>query len=211
MWFLVGVVVTAFGIAFITKASLGTTPITSLSYVASFRFPPSIGAFTFVLNFLFIVLQAVLLRRRFPPIQWLQLLVNVIFSGFIDISLWALGWMNPEAMWLQLLVVVIGCTILAFGIALQVSPGVLVVPGEGAVKAIAIVTKVRFGTVKVIFDWTLITIAAICSFAFFGELRGIGLGTVITALLVGSIANIYFRRLFWLGTLNPPPPPRLDE
>lgn len=210
MWFLVGVVVTAFGIAFITKASLGTTPITSLSYVASFRFPPSIGAFTFVLNFLFIVLQAVLLRRRFPPIQWLQLLVNVIFSGFIDISLWALGWMNPEAMWLQLLVVVIGCTILAFGIALQVSPGVLVVPGEGAVKAIAIVTKVRFGTVKVIFDWTLITIAAICSFAFFGELRGIGLGTVITALLVGSIANVYFRRLFWLGTLNPPPP-RLDE
>lgn len=210
MWFLIGVVVTAFGIAFITKASLGTTPITSLSYVASFRFPPSIGAFTFVLNFLFIVLQAVLLRRRFPPIQWLQLLVNVIFSGFIDISLWALGWMNHEAMWLQLLVVVIGCTILAFGIALQVSPGVLVVPGEGAVKAIAIVTKVRFGTVKVIFDWTLITIAAICSFAFFGELRGIGLGTVITALLVGSIANIYFRRLFWLGTLNPPPP-RLDE
>nr|WP_182354405.1 DUF6198 family protein [Flaviflexus huanghaiensis] len=205
MWFLIGVVITAFGIAFITKAALGTTPITSLPYVMSFRFAPSIGVFTFILNFLFIVLQAVLLRREFALIQWLQLLVNVVFSAAIDISMWALGWMNPQDLWLQLIVIVIGCAILAFGIAVQVAPGVLAVPGEGAVRAIAIVSRIRFGTIKVAFDWTLIAIATICSFAFFQELRGVGLGTILSAFLVGVFVNVYFTRLTWLGKLNPPP------
>ena len=37
--FTAGVVINSFGIAFITKAALGTSPISSLPYVLSLRFP----------------------------------------------------------------------------------------------------------------------------------------------------------------------------
>lgn len=203
-WFITGVVITAFGIAVITKAMLGTTPITSLPYVFSFQFIPTIGVFTFILNVLFILGQAILLRRDFHAYQWLQGLVNIVFAAFIDISMWSLTWLEPDILWSQLAVIVIGCGILAFGIAVQVAPGILTVPGEGLVKAIAIVSNARFGTVKVIFDWTLIGLSLIFSLIFFGELRGVGLGTVVSALLVGIIVNVYYTRFFWLSTLNPP-------
>lgn len=41
LWFVFGVVLNSFGIAFITKAALGTSPISSLPYVLSFAFPLS--------------------------------------------------------------------------------------------------------------------------------------------------------------------------
>ena len=67
----------------------------------------------------------------------------------------------------------IGCIILAFGIVVEVSPNVLMVPGEGVVHALSIVTKMKLGTTKIIFDVTLIAIATVLSFVFFGGLCGI--------------------------------------
>lgn len=69
----------------------------------------------------------------------------------------------------------------------------MVVPGEGVVRAIAKVSGVRVGTVKAVFDITLIIIAAVLSLIFFHGLRGVGIGTVISAVLVGPIINIVNR------------------
>ena len=60
-WFLAGLVANSFGIALITKAALGTSPISSLPYVLSFRFPFTLGQFSFALNipYLFVLHVAV--------------------------------------------------------------------------------------------------------------------------------------------------------
>lgn len=55
--FLVSLFVNAFGIAFITKALLGTSPITSVTYVLSMFTPYTIGQWTIMLNLLFVVLE----------------------------------------------------------------------------------------------------------------------------------------------------------
>ena len=44
-YFLLGVILNSFGVALITKAALGTSPISSLPYVLSFRFPLTLGGF----------------------------------------------------------------------------------------------------------------------------------------------------------------------
>ena len=67
-WFVAGVLLNSFGVALITKAALGTSPISSLPYVLSFRFPVTLGQFTFVMNMVFIVGQLLLLRRNFRPV-----------------------------------------------------------------------------------------------------------------------------------------------
>ena len=53
----------------------------------------------------------------------------------------------------------------------------------------------RFGSVKIAFDVALVAISTAMSLVFFGELRGIGIGTLATALLVGRFCNLCNRRV----------------
>lgn len=195
LWFIVGVLVNSFGIALITKAALGTSPISSVAYVLSLALPLTIGQFTFIMNMVFIALQPVLLRREYRPIQVLQIAVNVVFSAFLDVSMGMLSWLDPTTLPAQLAALLVGCAILGVGVAVEVAPDVLMVPGEGLVRAIYIVVSrrfgsARFGTIKNLFDISLMLIAVVLSLAFFGYLNGIGVGTVIAALLVGRIVNL---------------------
>ena len=193
--FAAGVVINSFGIAFITKAALGTSPISSLPYVLSPAFPLSLGGFSFIMNMLFIAAQFVLLCGVIKPVQLLQIPVNLVFSAAIDLSMSLLGWLEPSGLIARCASLLAGCVILAFGVALEVAPDVLLVPGEGIVRAIACRTRARFGSVKVAFDVTLVLISLALSLLFFHRLNGLGLGTVISALLVGRFVNLYNSRL----------------
>lgn len=194
-WFIAGIIVNSFGIAFITKASLGTSPISSVPYVLSFQIPFSFGQVSFLVNMLFILGQIILLKSKFKPVQFLQIAVNVLFSACIDWSMAFLSWMNPDSPVTCFLSLLTGCVILALGISIEVAPQVLYVPGEGIVNAIASVSRKKFSTVKVCFDVTLIATAAILSLLFFSRLRGLGIGTLISALLVGKITGFFHKRL----------------
>ena len=195
LFFLIGILINAFGVALITKAALGTSPISSVPYVLSLRFTPTLGAFTFVINLIFIILQPVLLRRDYQPIQLLQIVVNIVFSWFIDVSMNLLGWLEPQTIAVELIVLLLGCAVLGFGISVEVAPDVLLVPGEGLVGALTAASGRRFGSVKVAFDVTLVLISLALSLLFFHRLNGLGLGTVISALLVGRFVNLYNSRL----------------
>lgn len=205
LWFTLGVIVTAFGIVLVTKGALGTTPITSVVYVLSMRFTPTVGMFTFIMNALFVAAQAILLRNDFEKYQWFQLGVAVLFSGVIDVGFFILQWYQPQNLALQLATVVVGSAVLGFGITIQIQPNVLVVPGEGITRALSIVTKIRFGTMKIILDTTLVTVGIILSFIFFGTLRGIGLGTLLAAILVGLFVNFYRKHFTWLSKIPSEP------
>ena len=190
LWFVLGVLVNSFGVALITQAALGTSPISSIPYVLSLRFPITLGEFTFILNLVYILGQIVLLRRAFQPIQLLQIAVNVIFSAFIDVSMNLLSWLQPDHIVVKLIALILGCAILGVGISIEVAPDVLVVPGEGIVRAMTQVSGKRFGSVKVVFDVTLVAIALGLSFLFFHGINGLGLGTVVSALIVGRFVNL---------------------
>ena len=193
--FTAGLLVNSFGVALITKAALGTSPISSVPYVLDLELPLSFGETTFAMNLLFIIAQVALLRRDFKPIQLLQVAVNLLFSTLIDVSMAALSWLNPTELPLQLASLALGCAILGFGVSVEVAPNVIVVPGEGIVRAIASVTEKPFGTVKMCFDCTLVIVACVLSFAFFGYLNGLGVGTIISALAVGRLCNLFNRHV----------------
>ena len=61
--FLVGLFINSFGVSFVTKASLGTSPISSIPYVLSLNFPLTLGNFTIIFSILLILLQIVILRK----------------------------------------------------------------------------------------------------------------------------------------------------
>jgi uncharacterized membrane protein YczE len=193
--FVAGILINSFGIAFITKAALGTSPISSVPYVLSLGFPLTLGEFSFIMNMIFIFLEIILLRRNFQLFQLLQIVVNVIFSYFIDFSMEILEGLQPSNYVIQIICLLIGCMILAIGISIEVSANVLMVPGEGLVKAISTVTHKEFGTIKVMFDVTLMVISLVLSLIFFRELQGIREGTIISALLVGQFVKLCYRKI----------------
>ena len=202
-FFFLGLVINSFGIAFITKSALGTSPISSVPYVCSlFQTNISFGAFSFIINMIFILLQILLLKKDFHPIQFLQIPVNILFSVFIDVGMAALGWLDPISIPARIVSLLLGCAILALGISIEVAPDVIVVPGEGLVRAIAQVGKKDFGKVKVCFDVTLMLIAVCLSFLFFHSLQGLGLGTIISAVLVGRIVSVISGRFPLIGRIR---------
>ena len=203
-YFFLGIIINSFGIAFITKSNLGTSQISSIPYIFSLEYTNfSFGLTTFIFNIIFILIEIALLRRDFEPIQFLQIVANIIFSFFIDVSMNLLSAFEPETIIVKLISLFIGCFILAIGTSIEVAPNVIVVPGEGVVRALALAIaikkpKVKFGTIKIYFDVTLIIIACILSFIFFGELNGIGLGTIVSALIVGRFINLVNRHFKFL-------------
>ena len=70
--FLAGVILCATGIAFITRAGLGTSPVSGLPFVLSLVTPVSMGFFTFLFNMIFLICEAIL-RKRFSIEQALQI------------------------------------------------------------------------------------------------------------------------------------------
>ncbi len=195
-WFAAGILINSFGIVLITKGALGTSQISSIPYVLSLQVPSiSFGMFSFIMNMVYIVLQALLLRKQFKPFQLLQIVVNVVFSASIDVFMAMLSFYAPQQLFTRVLSAIAGCIVLAFGISVEVAPDLIMVPGEGIVAAISKVSGRRFGSVKVAFDVTLILIAAALSWVFFGDLVGVGVGTLLSAVSVGQFVNLINRHV----------------
>lgn len=191
--FVASLFINAFGIAFITKALLGTSPITSVTYVLSLFTPFTMGIWTILLNLLFVVLEPFLMTRRELRedlrMYLLQIPIAFCFGLFIDFSMFMLFWLEPSAYVMKVTVLLIGCVILALGIALEVKANAAMMAGEYFVKTITRRFHGEFGYVKLGFDITLLTIACILSLVFLSDIQGVREGTVVSALLVGPIVH----------------------
>lgn len=187
---LVGLSIMAFGVAFSIKASLGTSPISSVPYVVSLFTPLTVGTATITMHCVFILLQILILRKNYHPIQLMQLPVAFFFGYLTDFGVWVVQGIQCNTYWQQWIVCLIGILLVAVGVSFEVKAGVVVLAGEGVVLAICqVFSKVKFGYMKVGFDVTLVIIACILSFVFTGRLQGVREGTVAAALLVGLIAK----------------------
>lgn len=65
-----------------TKASLGTSPISSIPYILSLNFPLTLGNFTIIFSVFLILLQILILRKNFKLENILQIPVSISFLFF---------------------------------------------------------------------------------------------------------------------------------
>ena len=64
-------------------------------------------------------------------------------------------------------------------------------PGDGAVVAIAEVLHRDFGQIKPFFDLTIVSMGVILALWFLGHLEGVREGTIFAAIVVGFIIQFY--------------------
>lgn len=197
--FICGLFFVALGISCIIKSMLGTAPISSAPYILSLRYPVSLGVFTFIVNMVFLFVQIMILRRQFQYIQLLQIPMTGIFGCFIDLTMFLLSTVTPEVYISRFVIMLLGICSMALGIALEMIGNVVILPGEGIVNAIATHWHFDFGNTKTCFDTSIILFAGFLSWIYFGEIRGIREGTLISALLTGSIVRFLIKQLSYVG------------
>lgn len=197
--FVVGLFIMSVGVAFSITSTLGTTPISSISYALTLITNINIGITTFVFNAALILLQFLILRSKFHKKRLLQLINCVLFGYFTDLSLYLVSFIPFEPTILYyVLYLALSIFLIAFGIFVYMPANIAPLPGEGCVEAIAIVTDWRFSTIKIGFDATMVTIALImCGLWYTNVFGAVYIGTLISAFMVGftlrQINNIYAR------------------
>lgn len=189
LFFLAGLLINSFGVSFITKAALGTSPISSVPYTLSLGFSPTLGMFTLYMSIVLILIQMILLRKDFPRQYLLQIPVSFLFSWFIDMTMELLGFLSPAAYPAKVICLLLGCAILGFGVFMEMAAGVVMLPGECFVNAISRTFHTDFGRTKVAFDTSITVAAAIIGIVLYRELAGVREGTIVAAVLVGMIAR----------------------
>ena len=187
---IVGVSIMSLGISLSIKATLGTSPISCVPTVLSLAFPLTVGEFTILFNVLLVLFQ-ILLLRKITVSQIAQMLVCILFGYMTDFNLWLLGFLNPADYISQWILCIISCFVLAFGLTIEVKSDITMLPGDGAVVAIAEVSNKDFGQVKPFFDLTIVSIGVILALCFLGHLEGVREGTIFAAIVVGLIIQFY--------------------
>lgn len=194
--FVISLFISALGVAFTKHGELGVSPISSVANVMSIKLDFfSLGIWLIIWNCVLILGQILILRKKFKPIQLLQIPLSFLFGYFTDFGLWLVGFIPAESYIMRLVMVFIGIVILGFGVSLSVSANVIMNSGEAFVKAISDTTNKNFGNVKIAFDVSCVVLALILSLLFFDfTIVGTREGTIISALCTGLVVKL-FRKL----------------
>lgn len=197
--FVVGLFVMSFGVAFSIVSTLGTTPISSISYSLVLITNINIGITTFIFNAALILVQFLILRSKFRKKRLLQLINCVVFSYFNALALFLVSQIPFDGSVLMMIIfLILGIFFTAFGIFIYMPANIAPLPGEGCVEAIAIVTDWRFSTIKIAFDATMVVISLVmCGLWYTNIFGAVNIGTIISAFMVGftlrQINNLYAR------------------
>ena len=191
--FIISLFFSGVGVAFTKKGELGVSPISSVANVLSYKFEFfTMGNWLIVWNCVLILGQILILRKKFKPIQLLQIPLSFLFGYFTDFGMWCASFINVGSYFMQLAMVVSGIVILGFGISLAVTANVIMNSGEAFVKALADSAKKDFGNVKIAFDISNVILAVVLSLIFFDfKIVGAREGTVIAAVFTGMVVKLF--------------------
>ncbi|MDE5595459.1 MAG: hypothetical protein K2I89_07800 [Muribaculaceae bacterium] len=197
------------GVALCVRSNLGSGVISALpmsfTLAGEAGLVPgwTIGGYTYVMNAILVAAQVLVLRRKFEPIQLFQLLVGFVFGTLLDINMWITSFLSYEAFYSQIIAQLAGATILGCAITVEIRCGSVTMPGEGIQVAIARVTGKPFPIVKIIVDTTLVTLAVISGFVFFGAWPWtvVGVGTLFAMFYVGYVVKLVNPHLGWFDRL----------
>lgn len=196
--YIFGLFLITLGVAFSIKSGLGSTPVASIPYALSLILNMDLGLTTFMFQVFLVILQLMLLRRKFKAKHFFQVIVSVIFGFLTSFSMALIGFVPPaNNLIVALAMSAVSIVLIALGIFFYVPTNIVPISVEGATQTLAIVLNKPFPRMKVYFDVTVVLSSLILSLLFLGNFGSVGIGTVLGALFIGStvklIHKIYYK------------------
>lgn len=185
----------AFGVALSVNSNLGVSPVNSLPYVISQIIHVRMGTCVTAIFCFYILLQILILRRDFRPINLLQIVFSTIFGYFVDFAKALVGDFAIPTYLGQLTMLLASIVLIALGVLLYMEVQLVPMPMEGLSSTVAKKLGKPFPTMKTVVDCLVVLIGVVLSFVFLGRLEGIREGTVITAAVVGKLIAVFRKPL----------------
>ncbi|MBQ7929885.1 MAG: hypothetical protein IJ334_02565 [Clostridia bacterium] len=191
--YLLGIVILALGTALMEKAAFGMSMVVSPAYILHVKISEFLPFFTFGMAeytfqaFLLVILCIV--KRKFRMIFLFSFVTAVIYGFTLDgIMLLCSGLPADGIVW-RILWYILGMVICSMGVALLFHTYIAPEAYELFVKVIAVDHGWEISRVKTVYDCVSCAVSVILSFVFFGfgTFVGVNWGTVVCALINGSI------------------------
>lgn len=204
--YLIGLYIMALGMSMLIASGLGTSPVSTWTYVMSLNTSLSVGTWTFILSIILIIGQCFLLRKDGLLREWyniaLQLPFALLFGAFIDFNLAIVSYIPLPYYWTKLILLILGVVVQSYGIMLEVKSNVTMTSAEAFVNYASYRFNCQFGKLKVWFDISLVMLAIMFSIFFSiiydspvisQLLEVVREGTLIAALSTGLCVAYYSR------------------
>lgn len=200
---LLGLFVLAQGIALTILANLGTDAITSPALVAHLLLGTqpggagygwcTVGNMLICVHVTLVLMQILLLRSKYSPIQLLQIVNALLLGAMLDACLSYTVLLPVPNYAAALGYTLAGCGVSAFGIFTFVKANLVPLSAEGLCLAISRTFNWRFSRVKVGVDCSMLGIAVAASLLLLGTLAGVREGSLICAVSTGFVIGLLFR------------------
>lgn len=194
-----GICLIGFGIAIMTRASLGCSPIAAIPY-SLFNLLPQVsyGQWVIIFNLSLIALEWFILKKQTSHgILASQAALTLLLGCYVDIFM-NLAIDVAPSQYSSRLMVVAGCSLsISLGTAMCIAAHLATTPADGLTSAIAKNRGRRKARVNLFADLAMAMIAlGICVQAFHAPVA-VREGTVIAAILIGFLVKMFIRT--WAG------------
>ena len=184
------VLINSFGVVLMLYSGAGISAISSVPYAFSRVLPQlSLGTWTYIFQGA-LILSLMIMRKRFVLSYLFSFAVGFVFSELLDVHEL---WINilPTALAWRIIYFLLSYVILCFGIALSNRCQLPIVPTDLFPRELADITKIAYPKIKIGFDALCITATAAMTYFALGHILGLGIGTVLAALTMGKIIDIF--------------------
>ena len=189
IFYIIGLFLLALGSVLAIKSKLGVSPISSIPFSLTKVSNISLGVASTILFIFYVIIQMIILKRDFKKIQLLQIIFAVVFGQLVNFFNIIIN-INLENYFMRVILFILSFFITAMGVFLTITSNIVPVAPDGLTKVISTKVNKEFGKVKIYFDCVVVSLAVLILLFSGKNLDGIGIGTLLSAILVGRIVII---------------------
>jgi uncharacterized membrane protein YczE len=195
--YVIGVLVLAVGTAVMEKSDLGVSMVVAPAYILHLKLSEFIPFFSFgmaeyILQAFLVVLVVIFMKK--VKFSFFFSFVTAVFYGLVlDGVISLLSLFSIEGLVLRIVFFIVGMCLSSMGVALLFNTYISPEAYDLFVKELSAKYKIKLHKFKTAYDCASCIFSIILSFAFFGlwHFEGIGVGTVVCALLNGTLIKAF--------------------
>lgn len=199
--YILGLIALATGTALMERADFGMSMVVAPAYLVYLKLSSVLPVFTFGMAeyltqaVLLVVMMIVL--RSFHVKYLFAFVTTVLYGLLLDGAIVLIGFIPGEGMVGRIIYFVVGMLVCAIGVAFLFRTNLPPEVYELFVKEISAKYGFRVSRCKTIYDITSCLIAVVLSFAFFGfgHFEGVKAGTIICALVNGTLIGVCIKAM----------------
>ena len=186
--YIAGILFVSAGIVLCKKSGLGISPISSVPYVLEYVVPMSFGTLTMLFHLINTGIQMLIRKKIWDAKLLLQIPLAWLFGQTINFFQRYISMNDQNILW-QCMALLLSIVFTALGMVCMLNMHLIVNPPDGAVKEISGRTGLKFGNVKILYDISMVVISQAAGIVFCGDIKGVGIGTLLSAVLIGRMVT----------------------